>query len=173
MPIVAASNILRRLQNSLYALRPALDDAINGPATRQSRNHSSANLLPTTSTTVAAASPDDAVLSPRAGTRGDSDLAMTRRSNSSSAGSPEFDSDERPPIPHTSASSSLATTARQSHDPNARQRQVSGLSPSTTPDPHAQSILRQRIIEIQALDLPERDKARRVQVCSQSPLPPL
>ena len=168
MPIVVASDILRRLQDSLYALRPTLDDTTAGPATRQPRNHSSVNLPTTTTATAAAAPPDDAVLSPRASTPSHSNLAFTRHSSSSSAMLPDFDSDERSQAPHTSAPFSLAPPVPQSHDPNARHRQVNGLCPATQADPNAQSILRQRIIEIQALHLPERDKARRVQVCPRS-----
>jgi hypothetical protein len=106
----------------------------------------------------------DAVMSPRASTSSysDSELSGTSPQSTTSTLS-EFDSAERSP-PY--GPSTLAAAVRQSHDTPVRQRQISSPSPST-PDPNAQSVLRQRIIEIQALNLPERDKAKRIQVCPQ------
>ena len=53
--------------------------------------------------------------------------------------------------------------SRQIQDSNTRRRQSSNplICP---PDLNAQTVLRKRILEIQSLNLPERDKARVVQV---------
>ena len=69
-----------------------------------------------------------------------------------------------PPIPTFSSVSSLETSAtRQMHETSPRPRHPPNPL-SLAPDVSSQILLRKRILEIQALNLPEGEKARLVQV---------
>ena len=142
MPIQLATDILRRLQDTIY--------------TRDSNTH---NHTTTTSTASAPMTHNDHIVRDS----DDHSIDMTTSDSASSTTTSTSTEDYSPPMlsphfsqftPRVESTTTSATSIR---------RQSSIVTPST-PDVNAQSILRKRILDIQLLDLDEREKASRVQV---------
>jgi len=136
MPLQIASGLLRRLSDSIYSQAP--------PDARE------------TPLATAAAVNDTAIT--------DSDQDATPGNLSLTLPDPPapqeiVSADANPPQP-TSPLDNFAT--RSVHQANARRRQPSITI--STPDVNMQTALRKRILDIQILALPEREKARRIQV---------
>lgn len=143
MPLPVASDILRRLQNTIY--QPWED-------THEAATADSAHNAPSTSNT-ANTEIVDSTTSPSNDLH-NFDFGAHGAAASSSPSSPPPQSSS-PPFDnlYPRPASELSTRRRQGSTPAA-----------SAPDVNAQSTLRKRILEIQSLGLPEREKARLVQV---------
>ena len=143
MTLAVASDILRRLQNSLYAFR-LTEQNTQLLGTRVPETHEAASSTP---------------LSREPNT--EDQLPLRSRSTpptiQSTTTSPYNDWQQAP--------SSDTENSRTGDETSGHLRQSVTLNASISPpDGNAQSNLRKRILEIQSLELPERDKARRIQV---------
>jgi hypothetical protein len=76
---------------------------------------------------------------------------------------PALSSDDQSPSPSTSPSFDNFTS-RPMPESSTRRRHSSNPATTSAPDVSAQTALRKRIVEIQMLNLAEREKAHRVQV---------
>jgi hypothetical protein len=135
MPLQIASGLLRRLSDSIYS--QALPDVRETP--------------------VATPGADTAMT--------DSDQDATPDNLSLILPDPPaleeiISADENPPQP---TSPPLDNFATRLHETSAPRRQ-SSIPTTSTPDVNMQTALRKRIMDIQTLALPEREKARRIQV---------
>src|SRR5277367_593843 len=149
MPLQVASDILRRLQNTIYQpwedTREAatLDSSHNPPST------TSAN-----STSLDTDTEVDSTVPPR------NDLHSFNFGAHGATTSPSLSS---PPAQSSSPTFDNLIPRPASELTNTRRRQASTPAVSA-PDVNAQSLLRKRILEIQSRGLPEREKARLIQV---------
>jgi hypothetical protein len=163
MPLSTVGNeILRRLQDTIYSSRQFHEmhdgheeaTAIRGPV---GDHHTSTSAMDPVSGTGHPALDDERhhhITSPSAVS-----LPMIPTEVSSPSSSPV------PPttISQPSSPNLELMTARSLQDTNPRRRQYSNPS-IAAPDINTQTVLRKRILEIQNLSLPEREKARLVQV---------
>lgn len=140
MPASLASNLLRRIQDTLYAPSPAQTQEMDN-ATADSGHEQPTSMPALASYSTSEQQP--------------ADVAHTR--------SPLLSSDDQSPTPSTSPSFD-SFTSRPVPESSTRRRQSSIPSIASSPDVSAQAALRKRILEIQVLNLPEREKARLVQV---------
>ena len=140
MPASMASNLLRRIQDTLYA---------PSPAEAQEMDHATADLGHDHPTSTPALGP------PSASEEQGADAVHPRRL--------VLSSDDQSPTPSTSPSFD-SFTSRPMPESSTRRRQSSIPSATSSPDMSAQAALRKRILEIQMLNLAEGEKARRVQV---------
>ena len=147
MPLPVASHILRRLQNSIYPFRASTEEEI---ATFDAP------------TPIMEAERESALDNHYFGWN-NSDFSGRTNMNTSSSSLTEDPSSYILSPPQAIPLSQESVPPRQIHDSNTRRRQSSNPL-ICTPDINAQVVLRKRILEIQSLNLPERDKARRVQV---------
>jgi hypothetical protein len=138
MSLQIASGLLRRLQDTIYASAP-----------RDVREVQFATHGPVDDPTAMAGTEPDA---------GSADSALVLADPTSST--QEVTSQDIP-APTSPTFDNFAT--RSVHDTSARRRQAS-IPMLVTPDTNAQTELRKRILEIQTLALPEREKSRRIQV---------
>jgi len=152
MPLPVASDILRRLQNSLY--QPWEDN--HEAATLDSAHTAPASTTTTAATPSNAANSaiDTTAVQPPRNDLHNFNFGAHSATTSSSPSSPPPQS-ASPPFDnlYPRPASELSTRRRQASTPAA-----------SAPDVNAQSTLRKRILEIQSLGLPEREKARLVQV---------
>lgn len=140
MPASIASNLLRRIQDTLYAPSPPEAQEMDNATTEFEHDHpTSMNALDNES------------------------ASEEQAAETGHPGRPGLSSDDQSPTPSTSPSFDNYTS-RPVPDSSTRRRQPSIPSTTSSPDVSAQASLRKRILEIQMLNLPEREKARRVQV---------
>ena|SRR5579859_3572674 len=141
MPLQIASGFLRRIQDSFYA-----------PAPREPRNPDTATIeshsLDPASIHQLDFESSPEIISPSV-MPSDTDTRMIHTSE-------EYSSPQTSPSFENLGSRSVQETS-------ARRRQNS-IPMTSAPDLNAQSVLRKRILDIQELNLPEREKARRIQV---------
>ena len=148
MPLPVASHLFRMLQNSIYSFRASTEEmdetaTFDGPPVAEAEMESP--------------------LDNRSFDLSNFNFSGRINMNVSSSSLSEDPSVYILSPPQDSSPSQENAPLRQIQDSNTRRRQSS--NPLTcTPDLNAQTILRKRILEIQSLSLPERDKARRVQV---------
>jgi hypothetical protein len=140
MPLPVASDILRRLQNTIY--QPWED-------TQQPATLDSAHSAPTLNTNT--------------DTETDSSRNDLHNFNFGAHGATTSPSPSSPPPQSSSPPFENLYPRPASELSNTRRRQPSTPAVSA-PDVNAQSVLRKRILEIQSLGLPEREKARLIQV---------
>jgi hypothetical protein len=140
MPVSIASNLLRRIQDTLYA---------PSPTAAQEMNHATNDLGHDHPATMTALDPEPS--------------SREEATDSTHIARPGLFSDDQSPTPSTSPSFDNYTS-RPVPESSTRRRQSSNLATTSAPDVSAQAALRKRILEIQILNLPEREKARRVQV---------
>jgi hypothetical protein len=178
MPLPTASGILRRIQDSIYATSPPS----SGASLADSSSSSSLSLQlaeqtdPTSfdidrsgvSVMEAGTSISHAGFHPHQQTDPHHTFRDTRRSQSSpSSGTltslASATSISSVPSGNLLSSELESTFSRSSRETGTRRRQPS-LPTSTSLDLTAQGVLRRRILEIQQLEINEREKARRVQV---------
>jgi hypothetical protein len=143
MALSVASGIFRRLQNSIYTPRQP-EEGLHGTF---------ANAADDDSASMTTGEPSDD-LSPALESSSGSEQPATLSLSS-------FDDALRPTLQFSSGLDSLPLG--EIHETSTRRRQPSNPSISA-PDVNTQALLRKRISEIQNLNLPERDKAQRVQV---------
>jgi len=141
MPLPVASDILRRLQNTIY--QPWEDT--HQPATLDSA-HSATNT----------------------DTEADSSRNDLHNFNFGAHGATTSPSPSSPPPQSSPPPFENLYPRPASELSNTRRRQPSTPAVSS-PDVNAQSLLRKRILEIQSLGLPEREKARLIQVTTAVP----
>ena len=147
MPLPVASDILRRLQNTIYQ---PWDDT-HQPATLDSA-HSAPSAISANPT-----------LNTNTDTETDSSRNDLHNFNFGAHGAPTSPSPSSPPPQSSSPPFENLYPRPASELSNTRRRQPSTPAVSA-PDVNAQSVLRKRILEIQSLSLPEREKARLIQV---------
>jgi hypothetical protein len=140
MSLSVASDILRRLQNSLYAFRPA-EGEMEGPATTGDSDDDLSPSAPVEFGPI----PSEGFLPP-------SSSSYTSQPVTSSSTSLE----SVPPY--------LGESGNSRPEPPPTRRRQSSISTNSSPDVSAQVLLRRRILEIQGLNVPEKEKARRIQV---------
>jgi hypothetical protein len=148
MPLPVASDILRRLQNTIY--QPWEDT--HQPATLHS---------PHSAPSAPSANPTS--LNTNTDTEADSSRNDLHNFNFGAHGSTTSPSPSSPPPQSSSPPFENLYPRPASELSNTRRRQPSTPAVSA-PDVNAQSGLRKRILEIQSLGLPEREKARLIQV---------
>lgn len=148
MPLPVVSHVLRRFQNSIYPRQPAEET----PET--------ATIDAGPGSTQMAETDQEPTLDNRS-----LDLSFSGRMNpnASSSSLPEDPSTYILSSPHSSSPLQDIVSTRQIQGTNIRRRQSSN-SLICTPDFKAQVVLRKRILEIQSLNLPERENARLAQV---------
>ena len=149
MLLPVASHILRRLQNSIYYFRDPTEET-NAIATFDG------------STPIMEAEMESALDNHSLDLNNFNFSGRTNMNTSSSS----FTEDSSAYILSALQGTSLSqenVPPRQLQDSNTRLRQSSNPV-MCTPDLNTQAFLRKRILEIQSLNLSERDKARRVQV---------
>lgn len=139
MPIPVASDLLRRLQNRIYPPRPAYDPGEND----------------TVSSAGDTASMSEVELE---STSDNQSLDLSNFDTSSQISSSSSESLPQPPTPPIEGSSSGQVSGSSS-----RPRSSLAVPTASNPDVNTQAALRKRILDIQALNLPEREKARRMQ----------
>lgn len=162
MPLPGASDIFRRLQNSFYPVRPSPDveEAVNIYETTEGS---------TSATRI-----------PLEGDFGYAELTSVsvvgRLTMSSSLSenllTPVLPSPSSPPSSRPSSPLD-PLSPRLAQDIDTRLRQSSNSKIGSFADVDAETLLRKRILEIQSLNLPERETARRVQVAHTYPGIPL
>jgi hypothetical protein len=150
MILPVASHILRRLQNSIYSQPP---EEAQESATIENGNGSIATVEIDYEPTFDNRSLDLANFN----------FSRRMNSNASSSSLPEEPSTYILTPRHGSSTSQDTTSARETPSTHTRSRQSSNPL-ICTPDVNAQTVLRKRILEIQSLNIPEREKARLVQV---------
>src|SRR5579859_4733346 len=140
MPASIASSFLRRIQDTLYAPSPPEAQEIDNATTEFEHDHP----------------PSMIALDSRSSS--EQQAAESRHPRR-----PGLSSDDQSPTLSTSPAFD-SYTSRPVPESSTRRRQPSIPSTTSSPDVSAQASLRKRILEIQVLNLPEREKARRVQV---------
>jgi hypothetical protein len=160
MPLPVASDILRRLQNTIYQ---PWEDNTQPTATRDSSNDNNNN-------NNHASSPSMGHGDVESNTNHSNEHQVPHDLHSFNFGGGHgavSRSDPSSPPPQSSSPSSPSSFEnlypRPASEMSTRRRQPSNPAAST-PDVNAQSLLRKRILEIQSFALPEREKARLVQV---------
>jgi hypothetical protein len=152
MPLPAASDIFRRLQNSIYPARPS-------PEVEETPN--------IYEVTDGSALTTEIPLGRAFGHAELTNAGVVNGATMSSSLSEDLLTPilPSPSLPHSSHPSSPSDplSPRLMQDTDTR-RQQSSNSKIASSDIDAQMLLRKRILEIQSLNLPEREKARRVQV---------
>src|SRR6266496_40878 len=147
MPLPSASHILRRLQNSIYSFRPSTEeivetDAFPGPT-------------PITETVME-------TLDSRSFDLSNFNFSGQTNINISSSLFEGTSADILSPLQAPSPSQESIPTRHIQDSINRRRQSSNPLI--CAPDINAQIALRKRILEINSLNLPEHDKARKVQV---------
>jgi hypothetical protein len=151
MILPVASHILRRLQNTIYPPQPP--EEMQETATIENGNGS----IPTMEID------HDPTFDSRSLDVANFNFSRRMNSNASSSSLPEEPSTYILTPQHWLSPSHDTTSARETPSTHTRSRQSS--NPLTcTPDVNAQTVLRKRILEIQSLNIAEREKARLVQV---------
>ena len=138
MSLAVASDIFRRLKNCIYAFRSAEEEARDSPS-----------VVPGGGGSAYLANNELAVEdqpTPRNSPSNRAESMQVLGYQELSQATPLFSADD---------------SSRLAHDAAARRR---GSLTSSAPDGNPQATLRKHILEIQALNLPEHEKARRVQV---------
>jgi hypothetical protein len=139
MPIQLPTGILRRLQDTIYNRDPEMTATTPPPSTIDSNETSSRNEFATQ-------------------TSDEGSVDTVRLEGDTS---PIGAEDYSPPF-MTFQADQFSPRIQESTSTTSRQR--SSTSTLSAPDVNAQSILRKRILDIQLLKMPEREKAKRVQV---------
>src|SRR6202022_3358404 len=137
MVLQIASGLLRRLPDSIYASAQ--------PEAQETQVATQGSI--SDSTSMADLTPDS--------TSYDPSLVIADNATQETLVSDDYSP------PPTSPLENFAT--RSVHETSARRRQ-SLTAVAVTPDVNAQTALRKRILDIQTLDIPEPEKARRIQV---------
>jgi len=174
MPLPTASDILRRIQDTIYT--PSLPRTISPSPSPHPSPILDSQVITSTSR-LHDRSASSAIQAETAISNSDWERTQQTEENQTlqnAAGLLSSSATEQIPssASHSSSSSSLNSSQsheldspRSSRNAGGRRRQ-SSIPTSASPDVNAQSVLRRRILEIQQLDIDEREKARRVQVSS-------
>jgi len=150
MILPVACHILRRLQNTIYPPQPP--EEMQQTATIEEGNGSISTMEIDHEPTFDSRSLDLANFN----------FSRRMNSNDSSSSLPEEPSTYIL-TPNASSPSQDTSSTRDTLSTHSRSRQSSGPL-ICIPDVNAQTVLRKRILEIQSLNIPEREKARLVQV---------